>query len=444
MSKYNFKYEIFILLILFIFIKTNPFPTQGIKDEEDKKEFISRAYNLTSKSELDSFLRHNKQTFVYFFSNFCSGCKELYNAFNKASSYELVYNSSNILLVNCNNNKDLCFNFEIETLPYLRIYYYHSEYKNISIINHTFYSYEFNDIIKLIQKITNSGNSDKYKGLIKLHSQKEINKFSNTFGDVSFLLILDKNKKNFNKKLLYCYNNDVALSPNYITKAYFSYIYNTKIKKQLNDINLKNLKLPLIFMTGINYNDFNLHLEIENCDDIKHFIDNNELPIFKNFDSKYLFKLLRMKKTLFIFNIDKKKLSSLPRLIASIQKTLIQRRDLVFGYLDINDDISLLSFFRINSEVLDETIIVYDFKRGKYHLHKYVDNESLEKLINDYDNNKLNWKSGYFIEDFLTGLGFNVNRNVLILIIKGIFSIIVIIGCIFCFQTIEKIDKKLR
>ena len=441
MSKYNLKYEIFILIIIILFLKIECSYFPNIDNIKEKKEYISRTYNLTSLGQLDSFLKQHKQIFIYFYSNFCSGCTELLNAFNRASSYELVYNSSNILLVNCNTHKDLCFNFEIETLPYLRIYYYHSTYKNISIINYKFYSYEFNDIIKLIQKITNSGNSDKYKGLIKLKSQKDINKFSNIFGDVSFLLILDKNNKIFNKKLLNCYNNDIALSHNYITKFYFSYTYNTKIKKQLIDL---NLKLPLIFMTGINYNDFNLHYEIDTCDDIKKFIDNNELPIFKNFDSKYLFKLLRMKKTIFIFNIDKQKLSSLPRLISSIQKILLQRRDLVFGYLDINEDISMLSFFKINNEVLSETIIIYDFKKGKYHLDKFIDNISLEKLINDYDNNKLNWKSGYFIEDFLTGLGFNVNRNILILIIMGIISIIIIIGCIFCFQTFEKIDRKLR
>ena len=440
MSKYIFNYEIFIILIIFLFVNSFQFPN-NIIDDKDNKEYISKTYNLTSLGQLDSFLKQHKQIFIYFYSNFCSGCTELLNAFKKASSFELVNNSSNILLVNCNNYKDLCFKFEIETLPFLKIYYYHSEYKNISIINHIFYSYEFNDIIKLIQKITNSGNNDKYKGLIKLKSQKDINKFSNTFGDVSFLLILDKNDKAFNKQLLSCYNNDIALSPVYITKYYFGYTYDTKIKKQLKDL---NMKLPLIYMTGINYNDFNLHSEIEQCNDIKAFIDSNELPIFKNFDSKYLFKLLRMKKTIFIFNIDKQKLSSLPRLISSIQKILISRRDLIFGYLDVKEDISMLSFFNIKTEVLSETIIIYDFKKGKYHLNKFVDNESLEKLINDYDNNKLEWKSGYFIEDFLSSMGFNVNRNVLLIIVMLIFSIFVIIGCIFCFQTFEKLDKKLR
>ena len=104
----------------------------------------------------------------------------------------------------------------------------------------------------------------------------------------------------------------------------------------------------------------------------------------------------------------------------------------------------MLSFLNIKTEVLSETIIIQDFKKGKYHLNKFVDNESLEKLINDYDNNKLEWKSGYFIEDFLSSMGFNVNRNVLLLIVMLIFSIFVIIGCIFCFQTFEKLDKKLR
>jgi hypothetical protein len=198
-------------------------------------------------------------------------------------------------------------------------------------------------------------------------------------------------------------------------------------------------------MTGINYNDFNLNIEVDSCDDIKNFIRLNEFPIFKNFDNKYLFKLLKLKRTIFIFNIDKKQLSALPKLIYTIQKFLIQRRDLIFGYLDINEDKSMLSFFKINAEIIDKMIIVYDFNKGKYHLRRFNGIESLEKLISNFDKNKLNWKSGYFLEDFLSNtLGINVNRNYLILFFMLIFSIIFISGCIFCFQTFEKIDKKLK
>ena len=439
MSKINF---IALILIINFFISINcfVFPNNNIENLIKDKNYISRAYNLTSISQLNSFINQKKHIFIYFFADFCSGCKELLTFFNKASSYEFVYNSSNILLVDCNKYKDICFNFNLETLPFLKIYYMHSGYNNYSLINYTFYSYEFNDVISLIQKVTNSGNENKYKGLSKLRTQKDINKFSNTLGDVSFVLMLDKKNKNFNKNLLRCYNNDIALNPEFITKFYFGYSYNIKnINKNLD------IKYPLIYMTGINYNDFNLYLEVDSCDDIINFIKTNEFPIFKNFDNKYLFKLLKLKKTIFIFNIDKKQLSALPKLIYTIQKILIQRRDLIFGYLDINEDKSMLSFFRINSEIIDKMIIVYDFKYGKYVLRRFDDEESLKELISDFDNNKLIWKSGYFLEDFLSNtLGINVNRNYLITFFMLIFSVIFISSCIFCFQTIEKIDKKLK
>ena len=433
---------IYILLLLLTIIKSFVFPINDIENKEEKKDFISRAYNLTSMSQLNSFFNQKKNIFLYFFADFCSGCKELLTSFNKASSYESVYNSTNIILIDCSKYRDICFNYNIDVLPSLKIYYIHPEYNNYTLINYTFYSFEFNDVIKLIQKISNIGTSYKYKGLIKLKNQKDINKFSNNLGDVSFVLILDKKNKIQNKNILYCYNNDIALNSEFISKFYFGYGYinNNKIKKE-ND----NIKYPLLYMTGINYNDFNLNIEIDTCDDIINFIKNNELPIFKNFDNKYLFKLLRMKKTIFIFNIDKKKLSSIPRLISSIQKYLIERRDLIFGYLDINEDKSMLEFFNIKKQIINSTIIIYDFNKGKYYLSEYNNNESLEKLIQDYDMNKLEWKSGYFLEDFLSGtLGININRNYLIFFFMLIFSLIIIFGCIFCFQTFERIDKKLK
>ena len=434
---------IYILLLLLTIIKSFVFPINDIENKEEKKDFISRAYNLTSMSQLNSFFNQKKNIFLYFFADFCSGCKELLTSFNKASSYESVYNSTNIILIDCSKYRDICFNYNIDVLPSLKIYYIHPEYNNYTLINYTFYSFEFNDVIKLIQKISNIGTSYKYKGLIKLKNQKDINKFSNNLGDVSFVLILDKKNKIQNKNILNCYNNDIALNSEFISKFYFGYGYinnNNKIKKE-ND----NIKYPLLYMTGINYNDFNLNIEIDTCDDIINFIKNNELPIFKNFDNKYLFKLLRMKKTIFIFNIDKKKLSSIPRLISSIQKYLIERRDLIFGYLDINEDKSMLEFFNIKKQIINTTIIIYDFNKGKYYLSEYNNNESLEKLIQNYDMNKLKWKSGYFLEDFLSGtLGININRNYLIFFFMLIFSLIIIFGCIFCFQTFERIDKKLK
>ena len=155
MSKNFFIVEIIILLIIFSLSPINcfVFPNNNIEDMMKDKNFISRAYNLTSISQLKSFMNQNKNIFIYFFSDFCSGCKELLTFFNKASSYEFVYNSSNILLVDCSKYKDICFNFNLETLPFLMIYYLDPEYNNFSLINYTFYSFEFNDVISLIQKV---------------------------------------------------------------------------------------------------------------------------------------------------------------------------------------------------------------------------------------------------------------------------------------------------
>ena len=182
---------IYILLLLLTIIKSFVFPINDIENKEEKKDFISRAYNLTSMSQLNSFFNQKKNIFLYFFADFCSGCKELLTSFNKASSYESVYNSTNIILIDCSKYRDICFNYNIDVLPSLKIYYIHPEYNNYTLINYTFYSFEFNDVIKLIQKISNIGTSYKYKGLIKLKNQKDINKFSNNLGDVSFVLILD-------------------------------------------------------------------------------------------------------------------------------------------------------------------------------------------------------------------------------------------------------------
>lgn len=43
----------------------------------------------------------------------------------------------------------------------------------------------------------------------------------------------------------------------------------------------------------------------------------------------------------------------------------------------------------------------------------YKDSIRIEYIIDLLDQNKLNWKSGYFIEDFLYTFGINIDRNIL-------------------------------
>ena len=142
MSKLTTIFEIIILITYSItLINSFIFPNEELEKiySEQNKNFISRAYNLTSISQLNSFLNQKKNIFLYFHSKFCSGCNELLTAFNKASSYELVYNSTNIILVDCSLYQEICFNFNLSTLPSLTIYYMHPEYQIYSLINYTFH-----------------------------------------------------------------------------------------------------------------------------------------------------------------------------------------------------------------------------------------------------------------------------------------------------------------
>jgi hypothetical protein len=60
------------------------------------------------------------------------------------------------------------------------------------------------------------------------------------------------------------------------------------------------------------------------------------------------------------------------------------------------------------------------------------------------DKNKINWKSGYFIEEFLYKFGINIDRSNLLNGFFFILLIIIIFIFLFICLFIEKIDKKLK
>ena len=72
----------------------------------------------------------------------------------------------------------------------------------------------------------------------------------------------------------------------------------------------------------------------------------------------------------------------------------------------------------------------------------YKDSIRIEYIIYLLDQNKLNWKSGYFIEDFLYTFGINIDRNIFIFFF--ILSIFLIYGFLFICLLIKKKDKKLK
>ena len=105
-----------------------------------------------------------------------------------------------------------------------------------------------------------------------------------------------------------------------------------------------------------------------------------------------------------------KKNKSIQTILTLIQNITLKRRDIIFGYINIDTDYQLIEYFHIKKNI---DIIFYDFKKGKYYIDNYKDWIRIEYIIDLLDQNKLNWKSGYFIEDFLYTFGINIDRNIL-------------------------------
>jgi hypothetical protein len=90
-----------------------------------------------------------------------------------------------------------------------------------------------------------------------------------------------------------------------------------------------------------------------------------------------------------------KKNKSIQTILTLIQNITLKRRDIIFGYINIDTDYQLIEYFHIKKNI------------------NYKDSIRIEYIIDLLDQNKLNWKSGYFIEDFLYTFGINIDRNIL-------------------------------
>lgn len=57
-----------------------------------------------------------------------------------------------------------------------------------------------------------------------------------------------------------------------------------------------------------------------------------------------------------------KKNKSIQTILTLIQNITLKRRDIIFGYINIDTDYQLIEYFHIKKN----NIIFYDFKKGKY------------------------------------------------------------------------------
>ena len=93
----------------------------------------------------------------------------------------------------------------------------------------------------------------------------------------------------------------------------------------------------------------------------------------------------KLKKTVIILTLNKQSISHVHQIMNMIQNIAIARRDLIFAYLDIEEDVSLITFFKIKN-FIDESVIVYNFEIGKYYLDNYKDEMRIKDIIERLEN----------------------------------------------------------
>ena len=84
---------------------------KNIKIRERRHKInITYVKNLTSISEIPNLFKQPKNIILVFSSTFCFNCGKIILTFHNASSYDFVNNSTNIYIIHCNIQKEICQN----------------------------------------------------------------------------------------------------------------------------------------------------------------------------------------------------------------------------------------------------------------------------------------------------------------------------------------------
>ena len=430
--------------------------------------FNRTAYFNYTNPQSFSNLRNQKYNLIQLFTSFkCLECELVKKNLIETSKYLLVLNSSNVLLTNCDIYSEYCKKEGITKYPYFRVWYYNKNLNTHTLLENDIFSYEIEDLLEYIDKLStheiNANFHQNLSNIFSINTKKDYKTFNENYGDISFTLIIEDNANNTN--LLQIYNHIISTNQRYVSRFYFAYITSSKLRKYSKFSS--NEIPPSILLSGVHYKDFNIRkklpvVDYENQTEVDEFfeavvdfIENNKYPVFKHFDFEYLKSLKHYNQTIFIFVITHSKKAnnneyntfnyddSVKKLITLAQNFIIERRDIIFGYLFKDTDKDLLSYFKVDNNLKEDNIIIYNFTCGKYYINFYNNShEQLESIITDFTDGKIKYKSGYFIEDFLGSVGVSVNPKIIGLVFLAVFSLVVMVLFTFCIKTLDEFDNK--
>lgn len=397
----NMELKLYWILILLIFDATYQVIYPKNKNiNSTAKTDESQSIIINSLKDLHSYLQTYDDVIVLFHISWCGHCKHFLPIFDEASMY-LVTHKFKFLKINC-EHKSICTSFGINHFPTVQVYN-----------KGNLLSYEPpRELIPLLEFIDKLSSNP----IIQINSNYTKELFYNEYGTFSPYILYNESRTEF----ITCINK--LAKTDFKSTFYFGIETLPTNNNKLNDekIIFDNDGLNVVYIWKDN-----------DCSSIKEFLQANQFPLVSEFNFDAFDKLSVLSKMSVILFYNKSNDKHISFINNELKLISYKHRNIYFGYVDINEDKSLSSYFNVkyNSNM---QVIVYDFKTFEYYYHnKEIEPNTIEDLVSNI--NKLEFITGNIIKDFLKiiGLGFlNPYLHFVILvciIIAMIISIAIII-----------------
>ena len=412
---------IYILIFINSFaIKCLIYPINKDIDKSNKNK-ITTIVIKTKEQYINYILNYEYVASLIYFNPF-ENFSEIINKFDQASSYQ-VLNKWIFLRIECEKSNDIYQLFEKndKTMPLIKIFIKSKEIKALNSLIH----FEMPELLEFLLKYSDNP-------IIEISDKDNIKDFYNKYGTFSPLIIYDKE----NTELISCI---IMLAK----KKYKNYFYFGTIP-----IQLINEKMEKIIFDNDNY-PISMTWDKE-CDDIDSFLSQNIYPLVNKVDKALIYKLKIDPKILVTIICNLSKNNKNNNFINNYyKKNSYINRKLAFGYIDYNENNSIISKYNIEIKNENDIILMlYDFNENIYYIdrNKFNFNEQKEQELYEYINelcsdlSQISFTSGSLFKDLIRKIGLNkiINLKDKNQLRALAFSIFIIISGFFYLKFISK------
>ena len=409
---FAFKNNLIYILILLILVNKS-FSIYPLFKDIDKSE-TNQITSIIVKSKdqyLNYILNYDYVISLIYFGSF-EDFSHIINIFDQLSSYKVV-NKWKFLKIQCEEPNDICELYEKndKSIPLIKLYIKSVDQK---ILNSLIINFEIPQLLEILVKYSTNP-------LIEIEDDNNITKFYDNYGDFSPLVIYD----NQNSEFISCIN--MLAKKKYFKYFYFGTLSKQNSKEKTEKIIFDNNKIPISMLWD------------NECDDIDSFLFKNIYPLINKVDTPLIYQLNIIPKILVILISNISNNENIKNFIFNYYKKISYlNRELVFGYIDYNEDKNFANKYNIFIKYSNDiNLMIYNYYENIYYIHPITYNieshneKELSREINNICSNlsELTFTSGSIIKDLIRKSGLNKidlsNRNHILIIV---FTFITIAG----------------